>query len=969
MLPISHFDHVQSVVETQLLASIPKEYKADFTKQIYKTNMERFSTQCLALVAMDILYLGLSMLSINNFEYSYTLNTGIVVFKIILMLIGYFYFMKISKRPYDKNRFIRKNMDIIYPLVHFILEFLLFATGPQSLTALVRMSSVPFICGSIPIIKQSKSIVIEAIIFVGVFLFLPYTHYFPSLNPAMALVNFWLVVYVCANLTSFIVYSAQVQNFILRRRALEAKEKVEELSKLDELTKISNRRMMTNYLDSTWNNTEKGHISLSAILFDIDYFKLLNDTYGHSKGDECLIVVAQTAEQIASEYDYKLARYGGEEFLIVAYDKEHGESVNLAEEIRSAIEGLQIPNANNKVSPFVTASFGVSTQTIAAAQTYGKILEWADECLYFAKNAGRNRVAHREDQRAQYRILGDKVNDKPISMSYSAIEDFSEDYAFIYYRQRDTIKYSRATMDLFMLPHEINGQVLKNLRKFIDIPESELDGFQKRLEGSIARKAPFFTTEFKVKNKEGAYIWVVISAKCIYSSTNELEAVYGTISNVEKMVELQNQMVGLKGINLITNLPSRHSFRANMPSVINSIEKEGHIIIFDIDDFKALNGFHGHNVGNDVLINISMTISKHLNNNETLYHYGSDQFVIVSTDETPAMVARLMEKILKHYNGNETIINDIPIDFSLTATALHFNKNSQLNLLAIDMDIAIQVAKANYKREFSFFSKEKRSLFLDRVYLEKNLERSIRNNFEGFALYFQPLIDADTKKCVGAEALLRWHNSDGDVVSPGKVIPALERTGNFLEVERWIINEACRHCSIFKKISEDDTFFIHINLAPEIINRDSLIHEIVTAVKDNQISTSNLFFEITESSPLEKRETTSKTLEKLRKMGFRIAIDDFGTGFSSLSYLKTLPVDEIKIDSSFLRNIDIDNPEDSLLHAIISLTKNMGYKICVEGIESSSHYKIIMEEDVDLYQGYFFGKPMPSEVFANKYLN
>lgn len=527
---IRHFTQVRLVALNQLFASIPKQYSKDFTAQIHKSNMTRFAAQCIVLVGMDLIYLMLSLFAVGGFVSTSAINIYVVSIKIILMLLGYLYFVKISKIPFEKTNNINKRMDIINPLIHFALEFLLFVTGPLSLSALIRMSAVPFICGSIPIIKQTKAIFIETIVFFCLVVYLPISHYYPPLDPLYSFVNIWLVVYVCANLLSFVVYSAQVQNFILSKKEYETRKKVERISRLDELTQIHNRRMMTDYLESAWHDESLKYTSLSAVLFDIDSFKKLNDTYGHKKGDECLISVASVAQQIADDHGFKLARYGGEEFLLVAFEKNHVESVEMAEELRIAIANLKIPNINSDIGDTVTASFGVATQKLASAQFYGKIIEWADECLYFAKNAGRNRVAHREDRRSKLRILGDD-NNGSTSHTHKSLEDFRLDYAFVYYRQKDEIEFSKSAMKLFNLPEKLKAPVIENIRKTIDIPSCDFEVFEEKLQNSLKRKAPLFTTEFRMKSEDGSIIWITIIANCIYSSKNELEAIHGTIYN------------------------------------------------------------------------------------------------------------------------------------------------------------------------------------------------------------------------------------------------------------------------------------------------------------------------------------------------------------------------------------------------------------------------------------------------------
>ena len=201
-----------------------------------------------------------------------------------------------------------------------------------------------------------------------------------------------------------------------------------------------------------------------------------------------------------------------------------------------------------------------------------------------------------------------------------------------------------------------------------------------------------------------------------------------------------------------------------------------------------------------------------------------------------------------------------------------------------------------------------------------------------------------------------------------KVIPALNQVNKMLDVEQWIIDEACKQCARFVKESGNDDFFININLETSLIGRETIIKEILTAKDKYGLKNKNLFFEVTESAPLEGKEDSIDTLRTLQQMGINIAIDDFGTGFSSLSYLKTLPVDEIKIDRSFVLNSESDKSAENFLSEVINLTKNMGYKVCVEGVENTKQFDIINSKSIDFYQGFYFGRHTKADSFIKQFL-
>ena len=547
-----------------------------------------------------------------------------------------------------------------------------------------------------------------------------------------------------------------MNNFILSEKTNVAKNEIEKLSLIDELTKISNRRMISTYLNKTWEDKNLRHKSLSVIMFDIDFFKKLNDTYGHNKGDECLCMIASTAQELSDKYGFKLARYGGEEFIMAAYDMDHENAVSAAEELRIKILDMKIPNDNSPVCPFVTVSLGVSTQAVARAQNYVTIIEWADECLYFAKRAGRNRVSHREEKRQNYNLREKAseqrkfINDAPPIIHESRyLKDFHDDFAFIFYKQRGEISFSRFAVDLFDLPEIVQSPIVENIKSLTDIPDEDFESFTQKLKRCLERKAPLLTAELRIRDKNGNLIWLVLNAKCIYTWENELDVIYGTAINIERLDYYQKYMDAKISCNPITGLPNRQRFRYDITQLYENKEYSGLILIFDISDFRSINGFHGHTVGNEVLSHIAETIDKYSEKGENLYHYGADQFIVLCSTCNVERAQVLTEKIFNEYHDKETRIQDKDIEIKLTAVSFPINMEKSDIEFLVDIDIAIQMAKKNHREEFSIFTEKQRTDFLKNVFLQNDLQKAVHENFRGFFMEYQPIIDAVDNRCAG----------------------------------------------------------------------------------------------------------------------------------------------------------------------------------------------------------------------------
>ncbi len=236
-----------------------------------------------------------------------------------------------------------------------------------------------------------------------------------------------------------------------------------------------------------------------------------------------------------------------------------------------------------------------------------------------------------------------------------------------------------------------------------------------------------------------------------------------------------------------------------------------------------------------------------------------------------------------------------------------------------------------------------------------------------FKLYYQPIVDAQTFQCVGAEALLRWCLPNGKIIMPELFIPHIEKLNIFAEMEKRILNLASNQSKKWIDISCDKNFFIHVNLSPMQISRETLYNEVSMAIKNSCIENSNLTLEITETALMKEMGKAISQLAKLRKDGIGIAIDDFGTGYSSLSQLRKLPINGVKIDKSFVLDLENDAEAKKFLHHLVAMLQDMDCKIYVEGIETETQKEFLKELQVDFMQGYLFGKPMPPTEFGQKY--
>lgn len=252
--------------------------------------------------------------------------------------------------------------------------------------------------------------------------------------------------------------------------------------------------------------------------------------------------------------------------------------------------------------------------------------------------------------------------------------------------------------------------------------------------------------------------------------------------------------------------------------------------------------------------------------------------------------------------------------------------------------------------------------------LEKQIIQAVQNNFSGFYLMYQPIVDIHSAKVVSAEALLRWKNLEDETISPIEFIPILERTGAIVPTENWIVHSVCNQICEWKKSGLNDDFVVHINLSASYLNRDNFFRFIQEELSAHQLQGKNLMLEITESALALDSDELQVSLNSARSSGLRIAMDDFGTGYSSLSQMRNFPLDEIKIDKSFLTNIAHNVNSQKMLDHIVNLSKSLGYRVCAEGVELEEEYLVLRKTNVDLIQGFLFSKPLFPSQFQEKYI-
>jgi len=446
----------------------------------------------------------------------------------------------------------------------------------------------------------------------------------------------------------------------------------------------------------------------------------------------------------------------------------------------------------------------------------------------------------------------------------------------------------------------------------------------------------------------------------------EISEIHLIIRDVSKNHENHEKLQYLSNHDQLTGLWNRKSLNENFMKAHNSIKNKHEkfsVIHTGLDRFKLLIEALGQNGADEILKKVAERMKSICPNTGKLYRNGGDEFIVTLPSDSIEKSEEIAQKILNEF-GKPFYYNHQEYFISASIGISTFPKDGKtVEELLRRSGQALLYVKENGRSHYRFYEKEMNSIFPDEVLMESHLRRAIELN--ELQVYYQPQVELRTGNISSFEALLRWNNKKFGFVSPGQFIPIAEKSGLIHSIGDWVLNSVCSQL----KRWQDKRYRpvrIAVNISPQQFHTGNFANEMRNKIEEYDIMPSSLEVEITESALTRMHETLA-TLNALKKIGVYVSVDDFGTGYSSLSYLKKYPIDIIKIDRSFIQDIESDKKNAAIAKTIINLAHNLGMEVIAEGVEKDLQAEILLEAKCQKAQGFLYSKAIPVEEIINKY--
>ena len=475
---------------------------------------------------------------------------------------------------------------------------------------------------------------------------------------------------------------------------------------------------------------------------------------------------------------------------------------------------------------------------------------------------------------------------------------------------------------------------------------------------------------------KGSGIWQSLTGNAFHSAyscnvtrelNGEIDGAVLTFKDTTQEKETEAKLLHLANFDYLTKISNRAYFHDALKKSIMRVKRTNTtlaVMFLDIDRFKYINDRYGHDIGDLLLQKISQKLSNILRECDLISRMGGDEFAIILQDiPTNINVQNVAQKILNSVS-EPLEFNSIKIEVSTSIGIAFYDPNSMnMDDLLKAADTAMYEAKSEGRNNFQFFTKQMQDKAEQRQRVQVMLSKAILSN--ELTILYQPKISLLQKKMVGCEALIRWFPEEGDMISPDIFIPIAEQTGQIIELGNWILNNVCQQISYWQTLPYFKGMVTAINVSVRQLGTSEFREKLVRAINTHGIKPEYVEIEVTETATFDDHNVFFSELEKIHALGVKISIDDFGTGHSSLDYLRKMPVDVLKIDRCFIKDIGKDVQDEELIRTILAISKTMSIQVIAEGVETVEQLIFLEENQVNDIQGYYFSKPIRAQVISD----
>ena len=478
-----------------------------------------------------------------------------------------------------------------------------------------------------------------------------------------------------------------------------------------------------------------------------------------------------------------------------------------------------------------------------------------------------------------------------------------------------------------------------------------------------------YDIEHRLRMPDGREKIVNEHCETLYDQSGTPMRSTGTVQDITERKAAEEKIQQLAFYDSLTRLPNRRLLMDRLQQALASsarLGREGALLFLDLDNFKVLNDTLGHDIGDLLLQQVAERLKSCVREDDTVARLGGDEFVVVlETLSNDALVAAsqtetIGEKIRKTLNQPyELGTHEQRSSVSIGAVLFSDHQTSMEELMK-QADIAMYQAKKAGRNTLRFFDPKMQETVDDHAALESDLRSALVQ--QQFQLHYQIQVDSSHHP-FGAEALIRWIHPERGLVSPAQFIPVAEETGLILPIGRWVLETACAQLKTWEQNVLTHNLTLAVNVSSKQLHQADFVDQVKAVLQRYGIKPNLLKLELTESMLVDSIEDTIAIMDALNDVGVHFSLDDFGTGYSSLQYLKKLPLDQLKIDQSFVRDIVTDNNDKAIVKTIIAMAHSMNLDVIAEGVETEAQRQFLLDEGCIHYQGYLFSKPLPIAEF------